>query len=77
MEIFYNVILFQGVYGVSPPTLLTYVPNTTKVQQVVEELSSRDLILQFLKDSLVLTRERVEKFVDALEDWKAFQDWRL
>ena len=32
---------FEAVYGVPPPTLLSYVPETTKVQAVDELLRNR------------------------------------
>lgn len=68
---------FQAVYGLSPPTLLTYIPNTAKVPQAEDLLFSRDIILQFLKDSLTMTRDRTKRYADLKRTERNFKvgDW--
>ncbi|KAL4179270.1 hypothetical protein AMTRI_Chr13g86440 [Amborella trichopoda] len=45
---------YEVVYGVAPPRLLLYVPNTTVVQAVEELLMTRDQISIILKENLLL-----------------------
>lgn len=44
---------YEAVYGQKPPSLLTYVPGTIKVQGVEDELRNRGSILKLLKGNLV------------------------
>ena len=40
---------FEVVYGIKPPSLLSYTPGVTKVQAVDDTLKSRDEILKLLR----------------------------
>jgi len=48
-----NITPSQALYGRPPPTLLSYIPNTAKLQAVEDELVATDITLQLLKDNLV------------------------
>jgi hypothetical protein len=43
---------FEAMYGYSPPRLLTYMPGTTKLAAIENQLYTRDQILQLLKENL-------------------------
>ncbi|KAL5777367.1 hypothetical protein ACOSP7_010293 [Xanthoceras sorbifolium] len=51
---------FEAVYGVPPPTMLSYVPGTTKVQAVDDYLRTRTEILQDLRQNLTVVRDRMK-----------------
>ncbi|KAA8536816.1 hypothetical protein F0562_029294 [Nyssa sinensis] len=51
---------FEAVYGKPSPSLLTYVPGTTRVQAVDEYLQDRDKILRELRCNLQLAQERMK-----------------
>lgn len=49
---------FEAVYGIPPPSLMTYVPGTSKVQAVDEFLRDCDAILRDLRFNLLRAQER-------------------
>jgi hypothetical protein len=51
---------FKAVYGIPPPTLLTYVPGTSCVQAVDECLHDHDAILKDLRHNLQLAQNRMK-----------------
>ena len=51
---------FEAVYGKPPPSLLTYVPGTARVQAVDEYLQDRDQILRELRRNLQISQERMK-----------------
>jgi hypothetical protein len=51
---------FEAVYGTPPPTLLTYVPGTSRIQAVDECLRDRDAILKDLRHNLQLAQNRMK-----------------
>jgi hypothetical protein len=51
---------FEAVYGVSPPSMLSYIPGTAKVQDVDDMLRSRDDILRDLRKNLVAAQVRMK-----------------
>jgi hypothetical protein len=51
---------FEAVYGTPPPTLLTYVPGTSRIQAVDESLCDRDAILRELRYNLSLAQNRMK-----------------
>ncbi|KAL5742663.1 hypothetical protein ACOSP7_029395 [Xanthoceras sorbifolium] len=55
---------FEAVYGIPPLNLLTYVLGTTKVKAVDDFLHSRKLILEDLRQHLVLARNRMKVQAD-------------
>ena len=55
---------FEAVYGQPPPTLLSYIPGTTKVQAVDDLLRTRDQILSDLRHNLIVARDRMKSQAD-------------
>lgn len=55
---------FEAVYGQPPPTLLSYIPGTTKVQAVEDLLRSRGEILRELRRNLADARDRMKIHAD-------------
>lgn len=49
---------FEAIYGRSSPTLLHYVPGTTRIQQVEEDLIDCDRTLIVLRDNLAKPRSK-------------------
>lgn len=68
---------YQIVYCVQPPRLITYVPCTTQVQAVEDELKGRDQIMKILKEHLLLAQERVKRMVNLHRTKREFSvsDW--
>lgn len=64
---------FEAVYGVSPPTMLSYVPGTTKVQAVDEFLRTREEILRELHRNLKNSQERMKARADLRRREVAFE----
>jgi hypothetical protein len=55
---------FEVVYGVPPPSLLTYVPGTSNVQAVDEHLCDRDCLLRELRRNLLIAQNRMKSQAD-------------
>ena len=55
---------FEVVYRVPPPSMLSYVPGTTKVQVVDELLKSREDILHDLRQNLKVSQDRMKSRAD-------------
>jgi len=55
---------FEVVYGVPPPSLLSYVPGTTKIQAVDDLLRSRSELLRELRLNLNVARDRMKMQAD-------------
>ena len=55
---------FEFVYGVPPPSLLSYIPGTTKVQAVDDFLCSREEILRDLCQNLIVACDRMKSQAD-------------
>ena len=55
---------FEAVYGVPPPTLLSYISGTTKVQAVDDFLRSREEILLELRKQLSAAQNRMKLHVN-------------
>ena len=51
---------FEVVYGIPPPSLLTYIPGTCLIQTVDEYVCDRDTILRELSLNLALARNRMK-----------------
>lgn len=51
---------FEALYGLPPPTMLSYVPGTTKVQAVDEYLRNREAILKELRRNLRNAQDRMK-----------------
>ena len=65
------------MYGRSPPTLLSYVPGTTKVKAVDQELRARDQVIEELQDQLKESQARMKKVYDKHHTERSFKegDW--
>jgi hypothetical protein len=48
------MIPFEVVYGQKPPSVLSYMPGVSKVQQVDQTLTIHMAILRTLKENLVM-----------------------
>ena len=55
---------FEAVYGQPPPTLLFYIPGTTKVQVVGDLLRSCDDILRALRRNLIVAHDSMKSQAD-------------
>ena len=51
---------FEAVYGIPPPSILTYVLGTSHIQVVDEYLRDRDTILSVLRHNLSLASQRMK-----------------
>ena len=65
---------FAVVYGCDPPTLLTYMLGTAKVEAMEKELVARDQVLKELKDHIQLAQERIKIFYDSKHCEEEFED---
>ena len=72
-----KLTLFEVVYGIKPPSLLSYTPGVTKVQAVDDTLKSRDEILKLLRQNLQLSQDRTKFHVDKNHNKQEFAvgDW--
>jgi hypothetical protein len=55
---------FEEVYGQKPPSVLSYLLGTSKVQAVDQTLTVREDILRTLKENLVMAQNRMKKQSD-------------
>jgi hypothetical protein len=55
---------FEAVYGQNPPSVLSYLPGVSKVQEVNKTLTTRADILCTLKDNLVMAHNQMKQQVD-------------
>ena len=56
--------LYEVVYRQAPPTMLSYILESTNVHQLEEELKDRDCILCLLKENLHMAYARMKQQVD-------------
>jgi hypothetical protein len=52
---------FEVVYGQTPPSVLSYMPGVSKVQEIEKNIIVREAILRALKDNLVMAQNRMKK----------------
>jgi hypothetical protein len=55
---------FEVVYGQKPPSVLSYLPGTSKVQAVDQTLTVQEDILRTLKENLVMAQNHMKQQVD-------------
>jgi hypothetical protein len=55
---------FEAVYGQKPPSVLSYLSGTSKVQAVDQTLTVREDILHTLKENLVMAQNRMKQQAD-------------
>ncbi|KAL4198442.1 hypothetical protein AMTRI_Chr03g140230 [Amborella trichopoda] len=60
------------VYGRAPPTLLSYIPGTTRVESIDWELQDRDQVRKQLREQLQLSQNRMKKAYDIHRTEKNF-----
>lgn len=67
----------EAIYGVPPPSLISYVPGTTRGQAVDEELLDCDKALKLLKENLLKAQNRMKQNVHKhrMEREFAVVDW--
>jgi hypothetical protein len=58
------MIPFEAVYGQKPPSVLSYLPSTSKVQVVDQTHIVREDILRTLKENLVMVKNRMKQQAD-------------
>ena len=64
---------FQALYGYEPPTVTAYLPGSTAVAKVDQELRSRDELLQILKKNLEKAQSRMKRFYDLKHSERNFE----
>lgn len=64
---------FEVVYGRSPPTLLSYIPGTARVDSVEQELLNRDNVLRQVKLKLSQAQNRMKQVYDKGHTERVFQ----
>jgi hypothetical protein len=55
---------FEAIYGQKPPSVLSYLPGASKVQEVDLTLTAREAILHTLKENLVMAHNRMKQKED-------------
>jgi hypothetical protein len=55
---------FEAVYGHNPPSVLSYLPGASKVQEVDLTLTAGETIICALKENLVMAQNRMKQQVD-------------
>ena len=55
---------FEAIYGVPPPSMLSYIPGTTRVQAVDDMLRTREDILLDLRRNLLIAQARMKAQAD-------------
>jgi hypothetical protein len=56
-----RVTPFEAMFGYLPPRLLTYIPGTTMVAAVENQLQHHDQVLQLLKENLQRSQNRMKR----------------
>ncbi|KAL6188795.1 hypothetical protein ACLB2K_040186 [Fragaria x ananassa] len=57
-----NMTLFRAFYGYNPPFINPYLPRSTDVASVDEQLQDRDELLKILKENLMRAQEKMKRF---------------
>jgi hypothetical protein len=55
---------FEAVYGQKPPSVLSYLPGTSKVQAVNQTLTIQEDILHTIKENLVMAQNCMKQQED-------------
>lgn len=64
---------FQALYGFVPPAISAYVPGTTAVENVDQQLQSRDELLSVLKRNLHVAQARMKGYYDKKHTERSFE----
>ena len=65
---------FEAVYGQKPPSVLSYLLGTSKVQAVDQTLTVREDILHTLKDNLVMAQNRMKQQANQGHSERQFEE---
>jgi hypothetical protein len=65
---------FEAVYGQKPPSVLSYLPGTLKVQAVDQTLTVREDILHTLKENLVMAQNCMKQQEDQVHSEHQFAE---
>jgi hypothetical protein len=52
---------FEAIYGQNPPSVLSYLPSVSKVQEVDQTLKVQEAILHTLKENLVMEQNHMKQ----------------
>jgi len=68
---------FEALYGIPPPTLMSYVPGLAHNNAVDDHLQNRNQLINTLRDNLHLAQNRVKTQADRCRTEREFQigDW--
>lgn len=68
---------FQALYGYEPPAIKSYIPGSTAVESVDQQLRTRDALLAVLKRNLQVAQARMKMQYDRKHVERVFQvgDW--
>ncbi|XP_077217869.1 uncharacterized protein LOC143852372 [Tasmannia lanceolata] len=64
---------FEAVYGRPPPSMLQYIPGSSQIEAVDDELSHRDMLLAKLKTNLHQAQARMKTLLDEKRKDKEFE----
>jgi hypothetical protein len=65
---------YETMYGQQPPFVTSYLPGTSKVQDLDKLLQGREATLQDLKDNLHMAQNRMKQQVDQQCFERVFQE---
>lgn len=68
---------FKALYGYDPPQIHTYIPGSTAVHSVDQQLQSRDALIAVLKKNLSIAEARMKHYYDKKHVERSFVvgDW--
>jgi hypothetical protein len=68
---------FMALYGYYPPSIISPLKGTTKVQAVEDHIGHQQEVLKLLKDNLVITQNRMKQQEDQHHSEREFEvgDW--
>ncbi|XP_004293096.1 PREDICTED: uncharacterized protein LOC101292670 [Fragaria vesca subsp. vesca] len=64
---------FQALYGYEPPSVKIYLPGSTSVANVDQDLRNRDELLTVLKKNLEKAQSRMKKYYDLKHTERKFE----
>ncbi|XP_050379620.1 uncharacterized protein LOC126796952 [Argentina anserina] len=64
---------FEALYGYLPPPIVPYLPGSTSVAQVDQQLQNRDQLLALLKQNLKRAQHRQKHYYDLKHTERSFQ----
>jgi hypothetical protein len=65
---------YETMYGQQPPRLTSYIPTTSKVQDIKNLLQGMEVTLVDLKENLHMAQNRMKKQVDQQHSERVFQE---